>query len=933
MIEIPDMVTDDTPDIKWLVDKYPHLFTYENLWDPRESISHRFDGMDGKILWDILVVYYVKHQKKQFRILKSGIGALLRRSCLNDRDEQGPKDDYKASIKVHGLRQEARSQAIVVECREFPLDEEMRDVLAGAHCTDALIEAWNEGQSIKCGLWAIEIKKETPEDIQRWCVTAFNLFNDGAGFSPSQFINLRLRLKDRWNEFRESQTPKITVGSCGGQAQYEAVHREWLHKHSKDKIFGDDWPLYNRAGVFINSLCDRDPKNPSIILNSGKRLDEFQELLKKYFDNRTLKMPLDVCFRNFDSLDQLLSKHYKKHMDHDKYIILWEECMKCCIPLNGSLTGGYEFCHLDWLPQRISLLATEMVNAKKVVLKVRKAKAKATSKAKAKATAKCSAKAKAKAAKAKVKAMAAKTAKAKAKAVKAKANACASVTQDEEQLAELDDDQDQEEPDVDDHSQDEGRDADGAVENVEDDAVDALPAEVVLDSKEAQWVDDFNAVVEKASSSITARGLVFHKLFNSAYRYCLRKGLHLVWKKKCNWQYENGNDELESDAKNTDAVDVTSWRVLKKKIFLAIAKRCAQHVKGLLSESSDKLKQEEAICLAQLPPTNFLELREFIANLSTSQRVRFHAPYRTVASAVKQTLEVQAAREQREDDQGGETKVDENSVSYFRQVVTTCSDEVDAVLKPEWVWALSAALDGPEGVTANVAALFPSEDAVRNALVPPQAAQTAPLCGECEELAADDKNNNTVDNGANPRNGVETEEPAKKKAKLPQFGKKVDYEKMLYVSSLRCNYLFNLLQEMTMGTIHCSPTSCIDTLLRDPEHDFWLELAGRETSHVLQSRRITFWTALWQRLNECNPNGDPLICIDAADCIVKGKPIREDEEDRLEDNAIVAGDEPQVAGAATSGPRLNRLTAMQQCNAPQCKAQCNNNNAHSTVVQ
>ncbi len=175
------------------------------------------------------------------------------------------------------------------------------------------------------------------------------------------------------------------------------------------------------------------------------------------------------------------------------------------------------------------------------------------------------------------------------------------------------------------------------------------------------------------------------------------------------------------------------------------------------------------------------------------------------------------------------------STGYLDDVLVICIEHLDNTIKPEWVTTLRVALDG--NLSADVAALFPSESAIRNAA----------LLSEKEEA---------VDNA---------------KVEASQ----VNFDKMLYVNGLRSQYAFNLLHAVTSGTDHCGSASVISELLQKSDHPFWTEVSAAEEQHVTPTRRVTFWCALWQSLNRLSVAKGAGRCVAAADATISGAALAE----------------------------------------------------------
>ncbi len=246
--------------------------SHSNLWEPRESIAHRFPGVHGITLWDLIMKHYHLGDgtfalfDDSYRGMDGKHIPLLVRSPLNDRDEGVTRQQYKIGMRSTGFNVKARSVCVVVAMppgdRKHP---SAKYVLAAAHCTEALSECWAEEldavaagrtpndqivSSVRKGMDALELKSATPEDIQRHVVYALNAHNNGSGFNLQQAFALRSRHQKSWTNHKERK--QISVSRAGGQAAHEQLHRSWLKFESKCQIYKDKWPYYEAAFTFMN---------------------------------------------------------------------------------------------------------------------------------------------------------------------------------------------------------------------------------------------------------------------------------------------------------------------------------------------------------------------------------------------------------------------------------------------------------------------------------------------------------------------------------------------------------------------------------------------------------------------------------------------------------------------------------------------------------
>ena len=147
--------------------------------------------------------------------------------------------------------------------------------------------------------------------------------------------------------------------SCGGEAQFEALHRQWL-KGTKDRHFANNWPLYSKLRSFLNNLGE-----------SGRE-QEFQQILRSYYDTSGNDVSLESVFRNCHEMDVTLTKHYKSSLPPARFEMVWWEGIKCCMPLHAL--SGHRLCLTahEGNSAAIGRLAQNMRNGKAVPLKLSK---------------------------------------------------------------------------------------------------------------------------------------------------------------------------------------------------------------------------------------------------------------------------------------------------------------------------------------------------------------------------------------------------------------------------------------------------------------------------------------------------------------------------------------------------------------------------------
>ena len=374
-------------------------FSDANLWDARESFKHWFN-LDGILAWDLVIMTkYVKDAHATFPIFKTGYDdpagkplPLHKRSSTNDRDEHETRERYKRSIRVDGYQQNARSRTVSIPYANAP-HPECRDLLAAAHCYEALVECAYENLTAekknpkvqlsvqKSLVDCIDLDERTPSDVQEWVVRNFNKFNCGSGANMAQTINVRVKSAMRCSTYKDSMG--LSVSKCGGQASYEAMHRSWLSDKNKCPVFQKKWEWYAALGKFLNSLADNHTGDASLLVKN-QNIENFKAFCNRFIDNLQAQDKLEVICRNITDVDRVLKKHYASSMDDARFNLVWMESVKACMPL-AVPDHVWAVDSYNWSHPIAELLATSMETGKRVVLIAKtKAKAKAKSKPKAK---------------------------------------------------------------------------------------------------------------------------------------------------------------------------------------------------------------------------------------------------------------------------------------------------------------------------------------------------------------------------------------------------------------------------------------------------------------------------------------------------------------------------------------------------------------------
>ena len=493
----------------------------ENIFQSRQSIKHRFPGLEGNLLWKVITQHYVVNMAYPIKFFDRHARKLCFRSSHNDRDDGPARTKYKRSLATNGFNAEARSKAVAM-CR----DDGGWDILAAAHCVEAVYELWEDGcrtpqllQSIKDGLAdCILVRSDCPADVLRWIVLHFNKHNGGIGYSMNQAMNDHAKLETDFQNFKDSQTPKITVSSIGGSGAHEQYKRQWLRNHSKSDEFGSRWEYFDKLGTFIKQTEE-----------SG-RLEEFKKYLSTSVGQPTKSsVDLETMARNMAKLDSLMRTKYHSTLSEERFELCWWELVKCCLP--PAHPDQDEQMLLDsLLPPELSHIATPMNNGKKVRVKVKSVKNAKTSSVKAKVKALAKPKA-AKAGKNKLKKDANKTSS------DAKENNNDTNTEGgkESEIKEKESEKDSEKD-----SQKEDK-----VENYQ---VFQQSSSVM---KSMEWIEDFSWVVDQAALFLSASGHVVDKVMKDEVSHCLRRSLRLIFTKRTTFE----------------GTDFTVWSHLKKAIL------------------------------------------------------------------------------------------------------------------------------------------------------------------------------------------------------------------------------------------------------------------------------------------------------------------------------------------------------------------------------
>ena len=135
------------------------LETPTRIWSAEyETVQDRFPGVDGLVLWMLVLKHYVINENALLWFFHEGI-PLLFRSLHNDRDERQTRLDYVKKIIKLGFHQHARSRVVTIPPRDPGSHPPgYRFVLAAGHCIEAVYDAWEE-----CGTTNMQVKRSVPQ--------------------------------------------------------------------------------------------------------------------------------------------------------------------------------------------------------------------------------------------------------------------------------------------------------------------------------------------------------------------------------------------------------------------------------------------------------------------------------------------------------------------------------------------------------------------------------------------------------------------------------------------------------------------------------------------------------------------------------------------------------------------------------------------------
>ena len=230
----------------------------------------------------------------------------------------------------------------------------------------------------------------------------------------------------------------------------------------------------------------------------------------------------------------------------------------------------------------------------------------------------------------------------------------------------------------------------------------------------------------------------------------MRSAVHLAWLKET-WYNDTAHN---------------MWSGLKQTQFQRIAELCSSHIRTLDLERQSEAQEEIAVFTGTLPDVNWLQFREFLANSPSNASVNFHGPFRWYLEDLKETLE-------------GKDLQNMGLHALVRVIIA----QVDLTVKPEWVSAVAAVLDGDTTPSAEIGALFPKVG--------------------------------HVDQGDSIT---------------------VDEDRMLYVGMLRSAYVWYSLHDFAESA-RCPKRLPYDTAM--------VALAAKDTECQSPLQRANFWTALW----------------------------------------------------------------------------------------
>ena len=563
--------------------------SHDNLWSTKATISHRFQNCPPGVVWKILMDNYVASRNSSHAFYLEGSKVRLRtRAPENDRDEVSLRNDYKNSVKEYGFTEEGRSKVVLYP---YPgrCNPAMRHIMAAAHVLEALYDADDEEGDVNANVQvsianglvdAIDLKENVPSDVLTEFVGRMNLHSTGSGFNPQQLCSRRRALSARWKSHRDDKN--ITTGTAGGPAGYEAIRKSWLRTLSGDKIFQHDWHFYNKSGIFLNSLT-----------TSGRHA-WFMKLLSEGFNNVSRSVPLRAIFLNCHTVDVTLKKHFAESISAKRYELLWQECIKACMPILPCYgTGHHVFCFSQGdaeatVTEIIELIATKMENGKTVAFRRKVPKQSAEVK-KAAALAKKAAKKDELDAK-----KAEKQALAKAKRTAAK-DGNVSGAPPNKKMKIADDEHgktsDAKSVAVEGEAKPDGEaNPDGkANSDVKTDADKSIVEEIEQDLRDMTFGEDISDILDLASVEMSARGSPVEDVYPDKVAEVFRQSVYLAWTKLA--QYPESCAAVDGQKVSTIGT-MSIWSGLKKVIFNEIAwvSRCwaAHHDSAMEKDITSK---------------------------------------------------------------------------------------------------------------------------------------------------------------------------------------------------------------------------------------------------------------------------------------------------------------------------------------------------------
>ena len=270
-------------------------------------------------------------------------------------------------------------KVVVIERKNSSSGEPEYDVLAAAHCIEAVYELVAEGSqspqvaaTIDEGITdAIVLYADVPDDCLTWVVDHFNTHNVGSGFSLQQAINRRCKLDSDFTQYKLDHN--ISIGKIGGPSALETCRRAWVKDLSGCPTFAGSYEFYDALGIFVNQL------------KLTGRHDKFMQVLKSHTGNLTPGVDLETIGRNIHAVDKIMRTTYEDTLGEARYELVWWQAVQACLPPSSS--EQLEQLLVDSrLPDSLQWVTASMGGAKQVVVKLKKKKVKPlTAKAKAKA--------------------------------------------------------------------------------------------------------------------------------------------------------------------------------------------------------------------------------------------------------------------------------------------------------------------------------------------------------------------------------------------------------------------------------------------------------------------------------------------------------------------------------------------------------------------